>query len=120
MQQISCLFVLEIEIINVNTKLMVFSKFIIQGENLIMAKCQFHKQLATDIDEVKGGGAFRYDKENNAFIFSGASHDFGPADLEDIKKCVKEEKVYSSSSLRRNMNKHKFFYDTQTELIALN
>jgi len=35
---------------------MVFSKFIIEGSSLIMAKCTYHKQLATNKDDVKGGG----------------------------------------------------------------
>lgn len=99
---------------------MVYSKFIIEGENLIMAKCTFHKQLATDKDKVKGGGWFRFDNDKEAFILGGSSHDFGYANMEDIKKCIEDGNVYGNSRLSRNMDNYKFFYDTQSELIPLN
>jgi hypothetical protein len=98
----------------------VFSKFIIEGENLIMAKCVFHKELAVNIDDVKGGGAFMYDSENKQFIFSGKSHDFGPANLEDIKRCVQEGKVFGRRGGTRSMNDHKFVYNTGSVEIKLN
>ena len=99
---------------------MTYPKFIIEGENLIMAKCTYHKQLATDTKQVKGGGWFQYDEYEKAFIFSGSSHDFGHAKIEDIKKCIENNKVFGNSRLTRNMSNHKFMYDTQTELIKLN
>lgn len=34
----------------------VFPKFIVEGNELIIGKCTFHKQLATDPAKVKGGG----------------------------------------------------------------
>lgn len=98
---------------------MVQSKFIIEDGNLIMAKCVFHKQLAKNKENVKGGGSFMWDSEKKAFVFSGSSHDFGRAELEDIKECVKNNRVYRSSSLSFKMEE-KFFYDTGTELIELN
>ena len=99
---------------------MVHSKFIIEGENLIMAKCTFHKQLATDKEKVKGGGWFRFDDKKKAFILGGSSHDFGYAEMNDIKKCIEDGNVYGNSRMSRKMDNYKFFYDTQSELIALN
>ena len=99
---------------------MVHSKFIIEGENLIMAKCTFHKQLATDKEKVKGGGWFRFDDNKKAFILGGSSHDFGYAEMNDIKKCIEDGNVYEISRMSRKMDNYKFFYDTPSELIALN
>ena len=50
----------------------VFPKFIIETDNqegdcLIIAKCTYHKQLATDISKVKGGGMWTLDRENSIF-----------------------------------------------------
>ena len=98
---------------------MVYPKFIIEEDNLILAKCTFHKQLATDKEKVKGGGWFRFDDEKKAFILGGSSHDFGYAKLEDIKKCIELGNVYGNSRLSRKMDNYKFYYDTQTELIEL-
>ena len=99
---------------------MVYSKFIIEGDNLIMSKCTFHKQLVTNKDLVKGGGWFRFDDDKKAFILGGSSHDFGYAKIEDIKKCVLQGKVYGNSRLSRDMSKYKFIYDNKSELIPLN
>jgi hypothetical protein len=97
-----------------------YPKFIIEGENLIMAKCTYHKELATDKEQVKGGGWFRYDDKKEAFILGGSSYDFGYAKIEDIKKCIEDGNVYGNTRLTRNMSDYKFLYDTQTELIELN
>lgn len=97
----------------------VYPKFIIENDNLIIGKCTFHKQLANDIANVKGGGWFRYDG-NKTFILGGESHDFGYAKLEDIKKCIELGNVYGNSRMTRKMDNYKFVYDTETELIALN
>ncbi len=98
-----------------------FSKFIIEGENLILMKVTYHKDIAINIENVKGGGWFIYKQDTNSFIFSGDSHDFGAAKLEDIKECVTKGNVFSDNRLYRNIsNKHKFQYNTGTELINLN
>ena len=98
----------------------VFPKFIIEDDNLIIAKCTYHEQLATDETKVKGGGWFVYDSEKKAFILSGSSHDFGQAKLEDIRKCVELGNVWNDKRRRRNFSKYKIIYDTMTELIPLN
>jgi len=99
---------------------MVHSKFIIDGEDMIMAKCQFHKQLSCDVSRIKGGGAFRWDDELKAFILSGSSYDFGYANIEDIKECIKTGRVYGNVRMSRKMCDYTFYYNTQSELIKLN
>lgn len=97
----------------------VFPKFIIEtddqeGDCLIVAKCTYHKQLATDITKVKGGGWWTLDRDNSTFTLSGDSHDFGKAKIEDIANCVQRKKVFSSASLTRNFTDNfKFQYKDQ-------
>lgn len=85
----------------------IFPKFIIEtddqeGDCLIVAKCTYHKQLATDISKVKGGGWWTLDRENSIFTLYGNSHDFGRANIDDIAKCVQCKKVFSNRALVRN------------------
>lgn len=97
---------------------MVYPKFIIEDGNLIIAKCTYHKELATIPENVKGGGWWRMN--DNTITFYGESHEFGPAILEDIEKAVKQSKIFSNPSLSRSIaSKHKFQYDTQSEIIHL-
>lgn len=83
---------------------MVYQKFIIEtddiiGDCLIIAKCTYHKQLATDISKVKGGGMWT--KKDSTITLFGESHDFGKANIEDIQKCIDEDKVYWDKSLTK-------------------
>lgn len=100
-----------------------FPKFIIEDGNLIISKVTFHKDIACDIKNVKGGGWFKInnDVHPKTITFHGDSHDFGKAKFEDIKKCVEEKKVFSNKYLTSNLSDlYKFLYDTCTELIELN
>lgn len=103
-----------------------FPKYIIEtddelGNCLILSKCSFHHELVTDKNKVKGGGWFKYDSSKNMFIFFGDSHEFGQAKLEDVKKCVEEDKVFTNPHLTHSIAKNfKFKYDTGSELIELN
>jgi len=95
----------------------VYQKFIIEtdeqdGDCLIIAKCTYHKQLATDITKVKGGGW--WDEDNKTIILHGESHDFGRAKIKDIATCVQRKKVFRSPSLSRNIvDDFKFQYRDQ-------
>lgn len=96
-------------------------KFIIEGDNLILMKVSFHHEIVTDKANVKGGGWYKYIKETNMFVFYGDSHDFGQAKFEDIENCIKNEKIFSDNRLYRNISrKHRFGYDTGSEIIELN
>jgi len=99
---------------------MLHPKFIIEGENLILGKCEYHKHLATNKENVKGGGWFRFDAYKHAFILGGKSFDFGYADIEDIRTCVQKGNVFKDKNLTRNLQGFHFIYDTQSELIELN
>ncbi len=93
----------------------VFPKFIIEtddieGDSLIIAKCTYHKQLATDILKVKGGGWWSFDNETRTYTLYGESHDFGRADIEDIKRCIQNGKVFSDKYLTRKLDVFKFQY----------
>lgn len=97
---------------------MVYSKFIVEGNNLILSKCTYHKQLCNNEENVKGGGWFKI-KDDKTIILGGSSHDFGSAEIEDIKHCIKEGNVFANSRLSRKFEGYKFFYDTQSEIIEL-
>jgi hypothetical protein len=86
----------------------VFPKFIIEsddqeGDCLIIAKCTYHKQLATNKDKVKGGGWWSLDYNNKIFTLYGESYDFGEATIYDIISCIKRKKVFTSSALFNNI-----------------
>lgn len=100
---------------------MIFPKFIIEEDNLILSKVSYHKDLVTDKTKVKGGGWFRYENDNNdTLIFYGESIQFSCAKLEDIRKCVEEKKIFSNKQLTNNISeKHNFAYDTGSEIINL-
>lgn len=102
----------------------VFPKFIIEtdaelGDCLIMSKCTYHKQLATDLTKVKGGGWFIY--EDDKITFHGSSYDLGVAKLGDIKKCIENDRVFRTPTLKHSIAKtYKFFYNIGSERIPLN
>ncbi len=97
----------------------VFPKFIIEtnnelGDVLIIAKCTYHKQLATDIEKVKGGGWWTLDRDNSIFTLHGDSHDFGMAKIEDLKTCISSGNVFLNSRLRNSIsNEFDFKYENQ-------
>jgi hypothetical protein len=97
-----------------------FPKFIIEGDNLVLMKATYHRDIATDKTKIKGGGWYRYLQHTDMFVFYGESDDFGAAKLEDIKRCVEDGKVFSDNRLYRNISaSHNFGYDTGTQIITL-
>lgn len=98
-----------------------FPKFIVEDDMVILSKCTFHKELVTDKAKVKGGGIFKYNHENRSFTFSGSSHEFGTAKIEDIKKAIEDDKVFTNTMIINSIaKKFDFYYDTQSEIIKLN
>ncbi len=103
----------------------IFPKFIIEedeelGNCLILSKVTFHRDIATNLDKVKGGGMFQYDNESNSFVFHGKSDQFGYAKLEDIKECVQSGKVFTNPTLTHNISeRHSFYYDSGSKIINL-
>lgn len=94
----------------------VYPKFIIEtdeqvGDCLIIAKCTYHNQIATDITKVKGGGWWIKSSDNTTFTLYGESHEFGRARIENIANCVHRKKVFSNPSLIINIaNNFNFQY----------
>ncbi len=100
-----------------------YPKFVIEDNSLIMSNVQYHKHMVTDPTKVNGGGWFRWLRmeDKDILIFYGDSTDFGKAKIEDIKRCVEEDKVYTNTSKQNSIAKnHKIAYFTDTELIYLN
>jgi hypothetical protein len=98
----------------------VFPKFIVEGNELIIGKCTYHKQLATDITKVKGGGLWEWDRDNKVVTLYGSSDDFGYAKPEDIKACIEAGNVFLSYSGGRNVSDSTFYLNTGIETIKLN
>lgn len=89
----------------------VYSKFIVEQDFITIGKCTFHKNLAMDEKDVKGGGMYKFNPERNTFLLYGESYDFGEASLDDIKNAVEKGKVFLSRSQRQDISKkHKFKY----------
>lgn len=98
----------------------VFPKFIVEGNNLVIGKCTFHKQMAENIADVKGGGLWKWDKENKIFRLYGTSDDFGYASPDDIKACIESGNVFFDRIGRRKISDHTFYLNTGCETIKLN
>jgi hypothetical protein len=97
----------------------VFPKFIVEGNNLIIGKCTYHKQLATNTGDVKGGGWWKWKREEREMHFYGESADFGPAIAEDIKACIVAGNVFLSYAGSRRIEGHTFYLKTGCETIKL-
>lgn len=80
----------------------VLQKFIVEDGCIIMAKSIYHKTLVSKLNW-KGGGFWSYNKDTGTFTFFGRSHDFGKASMEDIKKCIENDKVFSSRFLKHSI-----------------
>lgn len=104
----------------------IFPKFIIEtdeelGDCLIISKCTFHKEMATNRDMVKGGGWYNINLDKRTITLGGESHDFGSAKIEDIKKAIENDNVYTNTYLTHSIAKEfKFLYDKQSEIVELN
>jgi len=100
----------------------VYPKFIIEDGAIILGRVTYHKNLVVNKDLVRGGGIYNIDFENNTIMFSGESHDFGPARLEDIKQAVNKGKVFFGYFSEDDLSKkYKCSYINQTgEITNLN
>jgi hypothetical protein len=96
------------------TEMDIFPKFIIEtddelGDCLILSKCTYHRDLVTFPDKVKGGGWFEFNVADNMFIFSRESEEFGEAEMEDIKYCVDNNKIFTSPCLEYPIGEEHIF-----------
>lgn len=98
---------------------MEYPKFIIENNNLILGKVQFHKHLANDPKDVKGDGWYEFDYERKTFTFYGESYDFGSAKLVDIKKCIELKNVFDTKLSRNIFDNYNFVYRDFTGEITI-
>lgn len=80
-------------------------KFIIENDNLIIGEVEFHRDLATNTKDVKGGGWYEFNEETKMFVLYGKSFDFGAANLDDIKRCVELKNVFDTNISRNFFDK---------------
>jgi hypothetical protein len=103
----------------------VYPKFIIEtdpedGDCLIIGKCTYHKELAYDTTQVKGGGLWSLTEDRKVFTLSGYSYDFGPAKLEQVWDCIVRSKVFTSYTKGNNISSKfvfKFIDECGTETV---
>jgi hypothetical protein len=98
----------------------VFPKFIVEGNELIIGNCTYHKQLASDPLKVKGGGWWKLDRERKEFLLYGESDDFGKPSIDVIKSCIAAGNVFLSYSGGKNVSDHTFYLKAGIETIKLN
>jgi hypothetical protein len=98
----------------------IYPKFIIEDGALIIGKVKYHKELATNESNVKGGGWWILEEETKTFIFLGDSNDFGRAKIEDVQKAIDDNKVFISKHSDESIaNEYNFDYNNQSEVIKL-
>lgn len=90
---------------------MIYNKFIIEDNNLILGRVEYHKELVTDETLVCGGGWFTI--KNDIIRLYGDSFDFGQPTLEDIKNCIENNNVYFG--IRNITDKYTFNYEFYTD-----
>ena len=64
-------------------------KWIIEDGELKLGNVDFHFQLASNRQNVKGGGFWWYDEEKGKMFFYGISTDFGQVSQQDWDTCDK-------------------------------
>ena len=98
-------------------------KFIIEnyqelGDCLVIAKCDYHKDLVCNEDSVKGGGWWRLD--DDTITLYGSSEQFGKAELDDILKCFENGNVFNTPLLEYPITDEVYFiYDNGNERIKI-
>ncbi len=92
-----------------------FPKWIIEDSTLIIGKASFHRHLATNTNNVRGGGWYHFDFDREAFILYGKSEDFG--------RCSKElvHALISAGNVGRSLNDdrykgYKFYFSSSDKL----
>jgi len=91
------------------------SKWIVEQDSIVLRKCLFHKDIAENIEDVKGGGWFYYSHDNDAFILYSTSDQFGSPTREQMLDCI------AKNNIGRFLNddryaKHKIYFSTQYKL----
>ena len=72
---------------------MKYPKFIIEGNDLVIGKAVFHKNLAIDKDNVISGGWYLIYPDEKIIHLYNESIDFGRATEEEILNCLENGNV---------------------------
>ena len=97
-----------------------FPKFVIEDGKLTFSKVTYHNQLVIEKGNVKGGGWYSFKNETKTYILSGDSHEFGRADLDDIKRCIDNKMVFPRMFTDRNISDDfNFMYNNGVETITI-
>jgi hypothetical protein len=89
------------------------------NDRLIIGKVKYHKDLCEENKEnVKGGGWWKYNPNENSFTLGGSSFEFGRCKEEDIIACIENEEVYPNK-MYRTMNNHTFKLDRESEIVTI-
>jgi hypothetical protein len=92
---------------------MVFNKFIVEGDALIIGRVTYHRELADKHEEVLGGGMYNLDYENKTFTLFGSSQDFGSVSFETLKKVVLSGEIYTNKYKIRKLEGYSFIYQDE-------
>ena len=86
-------------------------KYIIYDGTLRMGHVELHSELLStlrgDESKVQGGGWWHLDREKGIMYLYASSHDFGQAELKDVRKAVEEGYLTGFNKL------FKFAYSTE-------
>lgn len=69
------------------------NKFIIEDDRLILAKCDYHKQLVKDKSKVDGGGWWLI-KDNVLYLYSN-SQDFGYFNIDKAADLINKKQIFA-------------------------
>jgi len=72
-------------------------KWIIENGVLIIAKANYHRDMAKDTTKVVGGGWWDYDKETHTFLLYGLSTDFGQVTDKQFEDCKLHRRVRNAT-----------------------
>jgi hypothetical protein len=92
---------------------MTFPKFVVTAAgNLIIAKCQYHRDLLfNDKDSIIGGGWWQLNNQNNTFTLYGSSEEFGFVSKHIVENCIKLEKVFTSALCVKTIDLNTYAFD---------
>lgn len=94
----------------------VYPKFIIETDTnssdcLFISRVNYHKELVSNIKNVKGGGWWTLNEKTRTFTLYGESLEFGRAKVKDIINCVKNNNIILDGSLSKiNVTNYIFNY----------
>lgn len=87
---------------------MIYPKYIIEDDCLIIGRVYRHHQLADNKENVKGGGLWHYN-DDTTIVLMGRSTDFGSPRIDDVRAAVEAGNVYSNRAKTHKVLQDKSF-----------